>query len=78
MTSKIINVDRNACWETSFQMAENKRKNGHDPKSIFIELNAHIFREPTWNDVQALYYSKLISEFNLEDENIEMEVISCK
>ena len=71
-------VDHSTCWETAFQMTESKRKNGHDPRSIFMELNAHIFKEPTWNDVHILYYRRFISEFNLRDEDIEMEVISCE
>ena len=75
MEPKDKNVDHSTCWESAFQMTENKRKNGHDPRSIFIELNAHIFKEPTWNDVHVLYYTRFISEFNLRDEDIEMEVI---
>lgn len=69
--------DRSVCWESSIQMTEHMKKNGHDPKSIFIQENAHIFREPTWTDVQNLFYTRFISEYQLEIEN-EVEVISCK
>ena len=69
--------DRSVCWESSIQMTEHKKMSGHDPKSIFIEENVHIFREPTWKDVQNLYYSKFISEYQFENED-EVEVVSCK
>ena len=47
--------------ETAKQMTEYKRKSGMEPKQVFIENNAFLFRKPTWEDVQNLLYVRLMS-----------------
>ena len=66
------------CWETAKQITEHKRKLGYDPKSIFMEENAHIFREPSWRDVHALYYARLISQSPFDNSvTLDMEIEEC-
>ena len=55
-----------------------KQKQGYNPKSIFIEENAHIFREPNWEDVKHLYYVRFLDQNNSFEDDFELEANSCK